>query len=99
MAIRPHCPPLASTVCGKRSFKIIYEDRQQQSYSAHMLRAPYYPIGGAIDYVFNTLQTRLRLRMPYVVSTQTLRQELIDGIRSITTCVPYFEHVGFWNTE
>ena len=31
MAIRPHCPPLASTVCGKRSFKTIYEDRQQQS--------------------------------------------------------------------
>ena len=64
-----------------------------------VLRAPYYPIDGAIEYVFNTLQTRLRLRMSYVVSTQTLRQELIDGIRSITTFVPYFEHVGFWNIE
>ena len=27
-------------------------------------RAPYYPIEGAIEYMFNTLQTRLRLRMP-----------------------------------
>ena len=62
------------------------------------LRAPYYPIDGAIEYVFNTLQTRLRLRMPYVVCAQTLKRELNDGIRSIRSFVPYFEHVGFWRT-
>ena len=62
-------------------------------------RAPYYPIDGAIEYVFNTLQTRLRLRMAYIVDEATLRRELSDGIRSITTFVPYFQHVGFWRTE
>ena len=62
-------------------------------------RAPYYPIDGAIEYVFNSLQTRLKLRMAYVVNEATLRRELSDGIRSILTFIPYFQHVGFWRTE
>ena len=58
------------------------------------LRALYYSINGAIKYSFNTFKTRLRLQMPYIVSTQDLRQEPMDGIRSINTFVPYLEHVG-----
>ena len=61
--------------------------------------APYYPIDGAIEYVFNTLQTRLKLRMAHILNEATLRRELSDGIRSILTFVPYFQHVGFWRTQ
>ena len=64
-----------------------------------VMRAPYYPIDGAIEYVFNTLQTRLRLRMHHIFDERTLSRELYDAIRSIRTFVPYFEHVGFWRTE
>ena len=62
------------------------------------LRAPYYPIDGAIEYVFNTLQNRLRLRMPFVTNIVTLRCELMDAICSISHFVPYFQHIGFWRT-
>ena len=62
-------------------------------------RAPYCPIDGAIEYVFYTLQTRLKLRMAYIVDERTLRRELNDAIRSIHNFVTYFEHVGFWRTE
>ena len=62
-------------------------------------RAPYYPIDGAIEYVFNTLQVRLSLRMSYIVNENTLRNELLDSIGVIQTYVPYFEHVGFWRIE
>jgi transposase len=66
--------------------------------SGHRLvfRAPYYPIDGPIEYVFNTIQGVLRIRNDLIVDGATLQHELNIAIASIPSFVPYFINCGFW---
>jgi hypothetical protein len=59
-------------------------------------RAPYYPIDGPIEFVFNTVQTYLAINMHQVENNgNSLRYWTINGITQITTFVPYFRNCGF----
>ena len=58
-------------------------------------RAPYYAIDGAIEYVFNTLHSLLEVMYNRISNMQDLETAVEDCIRSMTTFVPYFKHVGF----
>ena len=59
-------------------------------------RAPYYAVDGAIEYVFNTLQCELRMRLPYIFDSNDLMHEVGNAITAMPTFRPYFEHIGFW---
>ena len=60
-----------------------------------IFRAPYWSCDGAIEYVFNTLQTRLQMDV-YGVDTVF---DLVNKINTIIGGLPlfkqYFLHVGF----
>ena len=58
-------------------------------------RAPYYPIDGPIEFVFNTLQSMVRTRLYEVKNGQDLTNVLSQSIQSIYDFSTYFEHVGF----
>lgn len=58
-------------------------------------RAPYYPIDGPIEYVFNTIQCRLRNRLAKIRSHQDLIDELGNAIFLMNDFQPYFRHCGF----
>ena len=60
-----------------------------------VLRAPYYPIDGAIEYVFNTVQTMLRLKLQEIFSRDDLVLHIQLEIANIPIFTPYFRHVGF----
>jgi transposase len=62
-----------------------------------VFRAPYYPVDGPIEYVFNTLQCTLSHRMFEIDNYQDLNNHLRAIIRNIDDFVPYFENVGFTN--
>jgi transposase len=59
-------------------------------------RAPYYPIDGPIEYVFNTLQGYLRINMHNIRDGPTLINELGNAITSIQSFEAYFINCGFW---
>lgn len=59
-------------------------------------RAPYYPIDGPIEYVFNTIQCILRIRIDAITDGTTLIHELRGAIASIPSFEPYFVNCGFW---
>ena len=59
-------------------------------------RAPYYPVDGPIEYVFNTIQGILRINMANITDEASLTTELLDAITSIQTFEPYFINCGFW---
>ena len=61
-------------------------------------RAPYYPIDGPIEFVFNTVQGMLRINMAQITDETTLTQHLVGAINGIPTFAPYFIHCGFWRT-
>jgi len=63
-----------------------------------VLRAPYYPVDGPIEFVFNTIQGMLRLNMGRITCENTLIQELQFAINGIQSFAPYFTHCGFWRT-
>jgi len=60
-----------------------------------VFRAPYCPIDGAIEYVFNVIETQLRVESPNIHDVASLERKMIDIIRSITEFSPFFRHVGF----
>ena len=60
-----------------------------------VFRAPYYAVDGAIEYVFNTLQTNLMVEYNNLHSLDDLRNTVNLIIGAILTFRPYFEHVGF----
>ena len=60
-----------------------------------IFRAPYYPIDGAIEYVFNTLQASLRLKMYQIDTREDLMLNIEQSIANIAIFTPYFCHVGF----
>lgn len=63
-----------------------------------VFRAPYYPVDGPIEYVFNTIQGILRLRIEYIHDEASLLQNLNTAISSIPSFEPYFINCGFWRT-
>ena len=60
-----------------------------------LYRAPYYPIDGPIEYVFNTIQNLLCIFMREITDVESLRNNLIQIIGSIENFINYFAHVGF----
>ena len=58
-------------------------------------RAPYYPVDGPIEYVFNTIQGVLRIRMDLIVDGPSLIAELNQAITGIPSFEPYFVNCGF----
>jgi hypothetical protein len=60
-------------------------------------RAPYYPIDGAIEYFFNTLQQYLTLMLYRINTSEDLIYFTSTFIDSRVNFVPYFIHVGFVN--
>ena len=61
-----------------------------------VFRAPYYPVDGPIEYVFNTIQGILRIRMDAINDGPSLLNELYLAIASIPSFEPYFVNCGFW---
>ena len=59
-------------------------------------RAPYYPIDGPIEYVFNTIQGVLRIRNDLITDGESLQNEMNVAIASIPSFEPYFINCGFW---
>lgn len=60
-----------------------------------MFRAPYYPIDGPIEYVFNTVQNLLCIFMREIVDMDSLRLKVEQIIGAIPQFSNYFRHVGF----
>jgi hypothetical protein len=60
-----------------------------------VFRAPYYAVDGAIEYVFNTIQTMLQMFYHQVDTMEHLEQKIIEIIASIDSFRSYFVHVGF----
>ena len=60
-----------------------------------VFRAPYYPVDGPIEYVFNTIQGLLRIRNDQITDGNSLVQEKNVAIGAIPTFEPYFINCGF----
>jgi hypothetical protein len=60
-----------------------------------VFRAPYWSCDGAIEYVFNTLQTRLQIDQIGVENEYGLVNKINNIIGSIPSFKRYFIHVGF----
>ena len=59
--------------------------------------APYWPVDGAIEYVFNSLQTLLRAKMYEIRTLEDLIAAVHEAIQSISSFANYFINVGFVN--
>jgi hypothetical protein len=57
-------------------------------------RAPYYPVDGAIEYVFNTIQCDLTVKLANIVNANDLRNEVYKTVGSIDNFVEYFDNLG-----
>ena len=60
-----------------------------------VFRAPYYPVDGAIEYVFNVIQCSLRMRLRLIATTDDFIYHLRNIVVNIPTFHVFFEHVGF----
>ena len=60
-----------------------------------VFRDPYYPIDGAIEYIFNTLQSSLRLKMYDIETRDDILFKIEETIANMAIFTPYFWHVGF----
>ena len=58
-------------------------------------RAPYYPVDGPIEYVFNTVQATLRLNNRLISDGPSLVDELQNAVGDIDSFVAYFINCGF----
>jgi len=61
-----------------------------------VFRAPYYPVDGPIEYVFNTIQGVLKIRNHLISDVATLQNEIDHAIAFIPSFAPYFINCGFW---
>jgi len=64
-----------------------------------MFRAPYYPVDGPIEYVFNTIQGVLRIRNDVIIDGSSLINELRLAIAAIPSFEPYFINCGYWRSR
>ena len=59
-------------------------------------RAPYYPVDGAIEYIFNAIQCTLRIDLQEIQTTE----DFTNCLRKIITTFPnfdtFFAHIGFF---
>jgi hypothetical protein len=60
-----------------------------------VFQAPYWSCDGAIEYVFNSLQTRLQMKINGVDSVFQLVNKINVIIRGMPSFKRYFLHVGF----
>ena len=58
-------------------------------------RAPYNPTDGPIEYVFDTIENALKLRLYEIYSHLDLQIAVYQIINSIPDFVSYFTNVGF----
>ena len=58
-------------------------------------RAPYYPVDGSIEFIFNTLQVLIRSNLYEVNDAERLIQVIQHSIQSMIDFSTYFHHVGF----
>jgi len=61
----------------------------------YAFRAPYWPVDGAVEYVFNTIQTRLQAFFNRLQTMDQLRNRINLIIGGIESFRRYFIHVGF----
>ena len=57
--------------------------------------APYWPVDGAIEFIFNLIQTLVRARLYDIWNSADLVAAIYASIQSIETFGPYFMNVGF----
>ena len=57
--------------------------------------APYWPVDGGIEFIFNTIQTMVRARMYTVVVSADLIAAVYEYVQSIDSFSNYFTNVGF----
>ena len=60
-----------------------------------VFRAPYYPVDGAIEYVFNSIQQQLTYRVHDIFDEDDLEDEMMGIIGGMIDFVNYFYNVGF----
>ena len=58
-------------------------------------RAPYWPVDGAIEFIFNTIQSLMRGRAYEIYNEDDLLAAIYESIQSIDSFANYFENVGF----
>ena len=58
-------------------------------------RAPYYPVDGAIEYVFNTVQQDITIRLHQIKNGADLYRELRDSISGIPNFIGYFLNLQY----
>ena len=61
----------------------------------YLFRAPYYPVDGPVEYVFDYIENSLRIEMHNIYTIQDVRDKIIDIFNGIDSFAPYFHHVGF----
>lgn len=63
-----------------------------------MFRAPYWPIDGPIEFVFNTLEGYLTIYSHLVENNSiSLRRWTRNAVQNIAAFVPYFNNCGYIN--
>jgi len=61
-----------------------------------VFRAPYYPVDGPIEYVFNSLQVALWINMHKIRTGPNLLHQVSIAIAGMQSFEPYFIHCGYW---
>ena len=61
----------------------------------YVFRAPYWPVDGAVEYVFNTIQTRLQCYFNQMTEVNELQNCLNLIVATFPSFYKYFRHVGF----
>ena len=77
-----HLNPYIQTAIIARGHRVVY-------------RAPYWPVDGAIEYVFNTIHSRLMEYYNRIADLQELRNRIVLIAGQIENFHDYFIHVGF----
>lgn len=78
-----HHSPIVSALIYERGHRLAF-------------RAPYYPVDGPIEYVFNTIQAELRIRLHNINNENDLIREIGRAVFLQTNFQPYFRHCGMW---
>jgi hypothetical protein len=70
-------------------------NRILNSVRRYVFHAPYWPVDGAIENIFNAIQSKLRINFNPLETMDNLRNCINLHARCIFSCNCYFEHVGF----
>ena len=60
-----------------------------------VFRAPYWPVDGPIEFIFNTIQTLIRARLYEIRTNQDLIGAIYESIQGIRSFENYFINCGF----